>query len=35
MESCLWTYLRIAADELDDPAAYPGYMAKLRDFIDR
>jgi len=28
-------YLRIAGDELDDPAAYPGYMVKLRDFIDR
>jgi hypothetical protein len=27
-------YLRVAAGELDDPAAYPRYMAKLRDFID-
>ena len=28
-------YLRVIADELDDPGAYPGYMAKLHEFIDR
>src|SRR5580658_7398450 len=27
-------YLRVAAGELDDPSAYPGYMTKLRGFID-
>jgi hypothetical protein len=27
-------YLRIAAGELDDPSVYPGYMTKLRGFID-
>lgn len=28
-------YLRVVADELDDPAAYPEYMAKLRAFINK
>lgn len=27
-------YLRVVAGELDDPSAYPGYMTKLRAFID-
>ena len=28
-------YLRVIADELDNPEDYPGYLAKHRDFIDR